>query len=397
MIEKTVSGRGLTNQDIKDAAPREKTYMLFDREGLYLRVFPSGTKVWLLRVYKDKKIIQRRLGNYPEVGLMEARRLRRKCRESLEAAEKKSSVTFGQLAEKWLAEYSATKSENTLYNHKLRLSYVKELMDCPITDLKRAQLVEALQAVHRRKGYDAACRSAVAIGQVYRHAMNCGLIDSTPAERLSSALSPTKDERKVTHFAAILDEDEIGKLLRAMETIPNPIVKNALFFIAYTFPRSGELRNALWSEVNFKKSIWIIPAEHTKCRKELIVPLARQAIELLEAEKNLSPYKPGQIIFSSLDTGGIMSKSTMLFALKTLRTLPDDIRPGEMTVHGFRSMASTLLNRSGKWRPDAIERQLGHSPENEVRAAYNREDYMEERVKMMQWYADYLDELKGSA
>lgn len=389
----------LTRKDIENAAPKENRYMLFDTEGLCLRVWPTGAKTWVLRAYIGRKIKQKTIGTYPEMGLNEARRIRRELlgKMQMEAKqEEQAHLTFGELVEKWLTEYSATKSEKTLYDHKLRLSYVKELMDCPISDLKRAQLVEALQAVHKRKGYDAASRTAVIIGQVFRHAMNCGLIDATPAERLSSALSPSKDEKKVTHFAAILDEDEIGKLLRAIETVPNPIVKNALFFTAYTFPRAGELRNALWSEINFKKSIWIIPAEHTKCRKELIVPLARQAIELLDAEKRLSPYKPEHVIFSSIYTEGIMSKTTMLLALKNLRTLPDDIRPGEMTVHGFRAMASTLLNRSGLWRPDAIERQLGHSPENEVRAAYNREDYMEERVKMMQWYADYLDELKST-
>ena len=332
------------------------------------------------------------------MGIQEARRIRReisgKMKKEMEGKGQQSSLTFGALSEKWLTEYSATKSEKTLYDHKLRLSYVKELMDCPIADIKRAQLVETLRALHKRKGYDTARRTAVNIGQVFRHAMNSGLIEYTPAERLASALTPTKEERRVKHYTTIVDEKGIGKLLRAIETIPNPIVRNALFFVAYTFPRSGEVRNAKWSEVDFEKSIWTIPADHTKREKELVVPLAKQAIELLEAEKEFSPCRPKQNIFPSIETGEAMSKTTLLFALKALRALPDDTRPDEMSVHGFRSMASTLLNRSGKWRPDAIERQLGHSPEDEVRAAYNREEYIEERTEMMQWYADYLDELK---
>ena len=256
--------------------------------------------------------------------------------------------------------------------------------------------MEALKAVQMRKGYNTASRTAVNVGQVFRHARNCGLIEYSPAEQLSTALTATKEEKQIKHFASILDEKGIGKLLRTIDTVQNSVVKNALFFIAYTFPRSGELRKSTWSEIDCAKSIWTIPAEHTKCRKEHIIPLAKQAIELLEAEKEFSPCRPKQNTFPSIETGEAMSKTTLLFALKALRALPDDTRPDEMSVHGFRSMASTLLNRSGKWRPDAIERQLGHSLEDEVRAAYNREEYIEERTEMMQWYADYLDELKNA-
>ena len=379
----------LTKADADRAQPRKTKYFLPDGDGLSLKILPSGEKRWVVSYWVKGVRKVKTLGAYPAMSITKARQARNKLKTEVQARrEHPEMITFGDLAQRWLAEYSAGLAEGTRYTHALYVSYTRPLHGKALSDIKRADLVELLEQVQRVRSYSTACRVAVTIGQMYEYALNKGVVSATPAMRLSSALIASKEERRVEHFAAVLDAGGIGKLLRALAHVSNPLHRLALMFAAYTFPRSGELRLAEWSEV--EGDVWHIPAEHTKRRKEHFIPLSRQALGVLAR----IPDSHFGLIFKGRG-GKPMSKATLLLALQRLRGLPDDERPDEMTVHGFRAMASTILNESGLWTPDAIERQLSHSPEDEVRAAYNRGDYWAERVRMMQWYADKLDELRA--
>ncbi len=235
------------------------------------------------------------------------------------------------------------------------------------------------------KNDEKAHRTLQFVGQVFRFAIANQLLKSDPTRDLRGALSG----RKPKHHAAILEPKLVGELLRAIDGyLGQPITLLAMQRSPYVFARPGELRRAEWTEIDLEQAVWRIPASKMKGRLEHAVPLSRQAVAMLEQARGITG--DGRYVFPSIRTPARpMSENTVNAALRRLGYTNDD-----MTAPGFRAMASTLLNESGKWSPDAIERSLAHKDKDAVRAAYHRGAHWNERVEMAQWWADYLDRLR---
>jgi integrase len=256
-----------------------------------------------------------------------------------------------------------------------------------IIDVTAPEILSALRRVENRGAIETAHRISQICGQVFRYAIVTGRAERNPAADLRGALAPVKQK----HHASITDPIEIGRLLRAISDYRGSFVtKCALQLAPLFFVRPGELRHAEWIEFDIEKAEWRIPAEKMKMRAQHIVPLCSQAINILQ---ELQAYKgSGKYLFpSTRSSQRPMSENTVLGALRRL-----GYTTTEMTGHGFRSMASTLLNEKG-WNRDAIERQLAHAERNNIRAAYNYAEYLPDRHNMMQWWADYLDKLRAGA
>ena len=302
-------------------------------------------------------------------------------------------MTFGQLADMWLKKMSTSDAvETTLYTYKLRIRYLHSLASRPVAELKPDELVQVLMKLGETKPTDTVTRTSRLLKQILDFAVNLGKIQLNPAQNVSKAL-PVYQEQ---HFAAATTDADVGKLMRALEFVEPFICRAALKFIAYTFVRSGELREARWKEINFEKAEWIIPANHTKLRREHIVPLSHQALAILEDLRKRTRTATEAYIISSTRTSASLGKVTLMNALAALQlSLTKDVRPIKTTVHGFRSTASTLLHEAG-FEHLVIERQLAHVPRDRVAAAYNRSEYLDKRREMMQWYADHLDKLRDN-
>ena len=255
----------------------------------------------------------------------------------------------------------------------------------PITAITPADLLTTLQKVEKRGHLETARRMRSLAGRIFRYAVATSRATADPSALLRGALAAPK----VKHHSAILDPAAVGELLRVIDGYAGqPLTALALRLTPHVFVRPGELRKAEWQEFDLDKGVWTIPAEKMKMRDPHLVPLSRQAIAILQEASQISA---GQVyVFSSLYSGvRPMSENTINAALRRLGYSGD-----EMTVHGFRSMASTLLNESGKWSPDAIERALAHKDRDQVRAAYHRGAHWQERIEMAQGWSDYLDRLR---
>ena len=260
-----------------------------------------------------------------------------------------------------------------------------ELGDRPIRHIKAPELLAALRKLEARGKIETAHRTKQRASQIFRYAIATGRADHDPAADLRGALTPLE----VEHRAAITDPKRVGELLRAIdEYAGQPSTHYALKLAPYVFLRPGELRAAEWSEIDFDKAEWRIPAERMKMREGHIVPLPKQAVDILREIQPL--IGSGSLVFPSLRTNTRpISEGTVNAALRRVGFSKE-----EMTGHGFRTRASTLLNEQG-WHPDLIELQLAHAERNKVRAAYNRAQRLSERKTMMQAYADYLDGLRA--
>ncbi|MBZ9883591.1 site-specific integrase [Mesorhizobium sp. CA10] len=255
-----------------------------------------------------------------------------------------------------------------------------------VREIDTATILTALRCVEVRGRYESASRLRSIIGTVFRFAIATARAEADPTIALRGALiNPT-----VTPRAAITDPKALGGLLRAVDAFDGqPTTRAALKLMAMLFPRPGELRAAEWEEFDFESSVWIIPEARMKMRRPHRVPLSKQAISVLTSLKEISGG--GSLLFPGVrSVSRPISDNTLNAALRRMGYSKE-----EATAHGFRATASTLLNECGKWHPDAIERQLAHIENNDVRRAYARAEHWDERVKMMQWWADYLDELKS--
>lgn len=394
----------LTDTAIRNAKPGTKPKKIFDERGLFLLVQPSGGKLWRLKyryLGKEKKLS---LGRYPDVSLKVARDRRDEARTllangadpaSVKAAianEKREAAanTFSSIGAEYVAKAEKEgRAAVTIKKTRWLLSLLEgDLGDRPISEITPAELLSTLQKVEAKGHLETARRMRSLSGRVFRYAVATSRGNSDPSALLRGALvAPT-----VTHHSAILEPAKVGELMRAIDGFSGqPLTHIALKLTPHVFVRPGELRRAEWSEIDLKKAIWTIPAAKMKMRDPHLVPLSRQALELLEAAQAISAGQ--RYIFSSLYPGNRpMSENTINAALRRL-----GYSGKEMTAHGFRSMASTLLNESGKWSADAIERALAHKDVNAVRASYHRGAHWQERVKMAQWWSDYLDQLKVGA
>lgn len=392
----------LSDAAIRAAKHREKPRKLGDERGLFLLLQPSGGKLWWLKYRFGGNEYKLSLGRYPDVSLKEARRRRDEAREILASglnpsevlkarkamADQSAAATFSVVGEEYLAKAALEGREAvTISKSRWLMSLMtKDLGHRPIAEIKAAELLGVLKKVEAKGHLETARRMRSLAGRIFRHAIATSRAEADPAFQLRGALVAPR----VKHHSALVDEDSVGALLRAIDGYKGqPLTSLALKLTPHIFVRPGELRRAEWAEFNFKEKLWTIPATKMKMREPHMVPLSRQAVELLEAAQALSAGQ--QYVFSSLYPGNRpMSENTINSALRRL-----GYSGGEMTAHGFRATASSLLNESGKWSPDAIERALAHRDTNAVRAIYHRGSHWEERVEMAQWWSDYLDRLRA--
>lgn len=391
----------LTDTKVKNAKPRERPYKLGDGGWLYLLVKPGGAKLWrtAYRIHGREKLLA--LGAYPEVSLREAREKRDEARASLrkgfDPAEvrkverltraNEAATTFKVVAEEYLARQGGRKrSDATLTKNRWLLEQAyPDLGNRPIASIKAAEVLAVLRKVEARGRLETANRLRSIVGAVFRHAIATVRAEVDPTTALRGALQAPE----VTHRAAITDPQALGGLLRAIDGfVGQPVTAAALRLLPLVFTRPGELRMARWSEVSFDEAVWRIPAERTKMRREHLVPLPRQALAILRDLHAVTGK--GELLFPSIRSAHRpMSDNTLNAALRRLGYGKD-----EVTAHGFRATASTLLNESGRFSPDAIERALAHQDPDPVRRAYARGGFWKERVEMAQWWADHLDTLR---
>ena len=399
----------LTDVKIKNAKPNvkpdgtttSKSYRMTDGKGLYLEVAPSGGKWWRLKYRFGGKEKRLSLGVYPDVSLKVARIKRDDLRKLVadgidpshtRKAEKQSTGdqnSFETVAREWHSKFSANWSESHSSRTIIRLeqNVFPWLGNKNINDITAPELLTALRRVENRGALETAHRVNQICGQVFRYGIATGRAERDPAADLKGALPPTK----VKHHASITEPVKVGALMRAIQDFTGTIITaTALKLSPLVFVRPGELRQAEWSEIDLDNAEWRIPPEKMKMRVVHIVPLSSQAIEVLKQIQPLTG-RDKYVFPSNRTITRPMSDNTVNAALRRMGYTKD-----EMTAHGFRSMASTILNEQG-WNRDAIERQLAHSEKDGVRAAYNYAQHMPERKKMMQAWADYLDGLAAGA
>lgn len=392
----------LTDSALKALKPRAKAYKVTDEKGLYVQVTPAGGKLWKFK-FRNKVGTEKKLslGAYPDISLKEARDLRDAARSKLakgvDPAEQKqrdkraalisAANSFEAVAKAYIAKNKRDGlADATVRKREWFLDIVRKRLGArPISEIEPYEILDAVRPFEASKNDEKAHRTLQFIGQVFRYAVANQIAKSDPTRDLRGALS----SRKPKHHAAILEPAKVGELMRAIEGYEGqPITLFALRLSPYVFVRPGELRRAEWSEIDFEAAVWRIPAAKMKGRQEHAVPLAKQSLAILKEAQELTG--DGQFVFPSIRSPrNPMSENTINAALRRLGFGKD-----EMTAHGFRAMASTLLNESGKWSADAIERALAHKDKDHIRAAYHRGAHWDERVEMAQWWADYLDQLR---
>jgi integrase len=394
----------LTDTRIRNAKPTRKPFKLSDGGGMYLLITPDGARYWRLDYRFSGKRRTLALGIYPIVSLLNARSRREAARALLakdidpgvakkatkRIAKLTSENTFEAVAREWISNQRNRLAIRymALLLARLEADVFPQIGSRPITDIDAPELLEMLRKVERRGVIETARRLRQLCGQVFRYAIVTGRAQRNPSADLRGALKSSPRSRG--HKAMLVDE--VPNFLRSLEAYDgDPRTRNALRLAVLTFVRTAELRAARWSEfenLEGNDPVWRIPAERMKMKREHIVPLAPQAIAVLQELRALSGSAASPFLFPSPSRDGYMSNNTMLYALYRMGY------HGRATVHGFRAMASTALNEMG-FRPDVIERQLAHQEKNAVRAAYNRAEYLNERRAMMNHWADYMDTVGG--
>jgi len=402
----------LTDIAIRKIKPEAKPRKVSDGRGLYLLVSPTGSRLWRWKYRYGGKEKLLALGPYPDVSLSEARNAcdeaRRKLRNGIDPsaerqAAKQSKIeaeiavdvaeqsTFGAIAREWMATQEVAEVTAMKTRWIIESFLLSDLGNRPIAEITPRDLLTVLRKIEATGKVETAKRARVKAGQVFRYAIleERGGIEIDPTASLRGALKTPKTK----HHAAITDPVRMGELLRAIDGfVGQPATMFALKLAPLVFVRPGELRHAQWPEIDLEGAIWRIPAEKMKMKAAHLVPLSTQAVAILRELKPYTDHGTGNgYLFPSARTPfRPMSENTITAALRRLGYSGD-----EMTGHGFRSMAATRLNEMG-WRADAIERQLAHAESNKVREAYtSAAQYLDERAKMMQAWADYLDKLKN--
>jgi integrase len=392
----------LSDTKIRNTKPTERPQKLFDERGLYLLVQPSGARWWRFKYRHAGKEKLLSLGVYPDVPLKQARANRDEARKLIAegvdpSAQRKANETaqrtaesnsFQVMAEEWMSRQDVAEVTASKNRWLLETFLFPEIGPRPINEITPRELLTALRKIEATGKLETAARAKMKAGQVFRFAILEGKAESDPTASLRGALKPPQ----VKHHAAVTDPRQMGELLRAISGFSGqPATAAALKFAPLVFVRPGELRKAEWTEFDLDGALWRIPGERMKMKAAHLVPLSTQAVAILRELHALT----GQFryVFPSLRSRERpMSENTVNAALRRLGYSND-----EMTGHGFRSMAATRLNEMG-WRADAIERQLAHAESNKVRDAYtSAAQYLDERKKMMQAWADYLDGLRTGA
>ncbi|HEY4944337.1 MAG TPA: integrase arm-type DNA-binding domain-containing protein [Rhizomicrobium sp.] len=390
----------MTDLSCRSAKKQLSLRKLSDMGGLQLWIFPTGSKLWRLayRFRGKQKLLA--LGRYPDTSLHDARakrdeakalvkegidpsEIRKQERIEREAAE----ATFDVVADEYLAKLRREgRAAATMTKLEWLLRFARPALGrMEVQTIRPADVLGVLRKVEAKGKYDTADTLRSVIGAVCRYAVATARAETDPTVPLRGALTTPK----ATPRPAITDAKAYGALLRAIDGFAGQdTTRNGLKLMALLFPRPGELRAAAWSEFNVEEAVWTIRASRMKMRREHRVPLASQALAVLKDQRKISG--DGSFVFPSVRTlERPMSENTLNASLRRLGYAND-----EATAHGFRASASTLLNENGQWSADAIERQLAHVEGNQIRRAYARGEHWEERVRMMAWWANYLDGLK---
>lgn len=391
----------LTDAKVKNAKSKEKQYKIYDGDGLFLLVNPNGKKGWRFKYRLDGKEKLISLGRYPDVSLRKARQRRDIAREQVadginpsevrkakkEAAEADDN-TFEVVAREWHNKFSHTKTKGHAHTtlRRLESNVFPWIGSVPIAKVKPPQFLEVLRRIESRGALETAHRVRSICGQVFRYAIATGRAERDVAADLRGAVPPTKKN----HLAAITNPEKVGHLLRAIDGFEGSLIVKCAFRLApLVFVRPGELRHAEWSEIDLRTAEWNIPAEKMKMKEAHLVPLSSQSLNILEELKSLTGQ--GRYLFpSARSTARPMSDNAILAALRRM-----GYEKEEMTGHGFRAMARTLLDEVLKFRPDIIELQLAHAVKDPNGRAYNRTKHLDERKKMMQEWANFLEKLKN--
>lgn len=404
----------LTDTEVRNAKPSDKVQYLFDDAGLYLQLNPNGSRWWRFKYRFEGKSKLISLGVYPKVSLKDVRAAHAEARkliylgidpgakrkQSEAAIKQKHEVarriaegiplenSFQSVAEEWFGKQSHTWVEHHTRDvqRRLEVNIFPYIGARPIAEIEAPELLAAIRVIENRGAYDLAHRVLQVCGQVFRYGVATGRCKRDLSPDLRGALAPHKKKNQ-----AAVQPEELPDLLRAIasyDEIGSKQTRLALQLLALTFVRTSELIGAVWSEFDLDNAIWLIPAERMKMRTPHVVPLPSQALSILMELKliaGISPY-----VLPGRNPAKPVSNNTMLFALYRIGY------KGRMTGHGFRAVASTVLNESA-FRSDVIELQLAHCERDEVRGAYNRALYLEERKAMMKWWGNYLEGVAAGA
>ena len=391
----------LSDAKIRNLKSKEKPYKTADYDGLYVLTKPNGSKLWRFkyRLRGKEKLLS--IGSYPEISLMEARAKRDEARKQIVKEKDPSETkqekkiqglisdgnTFSKIAEQYVAKLiKEGRAESTLKKIDWLLDMANsDLGNKPITEITAPMVLQTLKRIEAKGIYETALRLRSTIGAVFRFAIASGLAENDPTFALRDALITPKTKPR----AAITDKEALGGLMRAIDGFEGQTTTRiALEFLAIVVTRPGEVRHARWDEFDFDNAIWTIPAERMKMRQPHKVPLPKRAIELLSELRMITGWC--ELLFPSIKSAKRpMSENTMNAALRRMGYSGD-----EMTSHGFRATFSTIANESGLWNPDAIERALAHVETNKIRGAYARGQYWDERIKLANWWAITLSELR---
>lgn len=393
----------LTDLQIRNLKPASKTVKKSDGGGLNLMVTSQGAKLWRMSYRYSGKQKTLAIGGYPIVSLEKAREARTAAKKLLSEGIDPGEAKKADKRQKRIAAGNTFQAVAEEYVEKLKregralstIAKVEWLLGLaypfigrqPIAEISSVEVLDVLRRVEKRGRLESARRLRSTIGSVFRYGIATARAENDPTGALRGALVAPK----VTHRAAITDQAALGGLLRAVDGFDGqPTTRAALQLMALLFPRPGELRAAEWIEIDFEAAIWTIPASRTKMRREHHIPLPLQATLILRDLHGLTGS--GAFVFPSIRScHRTMSENTLNAALRRMGYTKE-----EVTAHGFRATASTLLNESGLWSPDVIERQLAHVEGNEIRRAYARGQHWEDRVRMMSWWAEFLDEAKSN-
>lgn len=388
----------LNDLRVKNAKPKLKPYKLTDGDGLFIFISTSGSKLWRFKYRLNDKENVYSIGRYPEISLSEARderfRLRKLLIAGIDPNQKKKESKIEQIAKEedsfsFVAlEWYTRHSTRWVPRHSKRIKSWLDNDIIPlighilINEVRPTDILNIIREIEKRGAHDVARRVLNICSQVLRY----GIAISKCSYDVSTGINQAMVSIKRQNFKCI-DVNDFPELMRNIEKSScNLLTKYALRLMALTFVRTTELRGAKWSEINFNSQEWRIPAERMKMSEVHIVPLSIQAINTLKSVRSLG-YMSDYIFPNETNMQKVMSENTMLYALYDLGYR------NKMTVHGFRQLASTILNEKG-FNRDAIERQLSHSERNNVRRAYNHAQYLSDRRQMMQWWADHIDRFK---
>lgn len=390
----------LNDIKVKALKPKKKLYRVFDGQGLYIEISPTGSKYWRLKYRMHGKERRMALGVYPEISLKEARAKKDEARRLIDdhidpskdkkrkkaQSKENEENSFEAIAREWYElrkdQWKPRYAEEVI--KRLEDDIFPLIGDYPIKDIEPPLLLSVMRRIEKRGAFDLAKRQNQKCGEIFRYAIASGKAIRDPSQDIGEALKPVKK----THFAA-LEVDELPEFLAELNSNKArlyPSTINALKLIMLTFVRTNELINARWEEIDFEKRLWTIPAERMKMGKPHIVPLADQTIEILKNQKELAD--PWPLVFpSAFKKQKSISNNTILGAIKRLGY------QGRMTGHGFRALAMSAIKQELGYRHEVVDRQLAHVPKSKIDRAYDRAMFLEERKKMMQDWADYIDRI----